>query len=264
MASDKMHARNTPIGYWQHGSGVSRVIVLHGWIGDSETFRPILPAVDADKLSLAFVDYRGYGLSRALPGPYNIETIAKDVIALADHLGWDRFGLVGHSMGGKAALRVAIEVPKRVSRILGLTPVWAGPAPFDETTTSFFRSASRDVSVRDAIARDTTGARLPHAWSHNLALNSQDTSLQSAFASYFESWAFDDFSALAAALTHPIKVVGGAHDHGITEEVIRSTWLEAIDNVELEIIEGAGHYPMLETPPLCAGIIERFFGETIS
>jgi pimeloyl-ACP methyl ester carboxylesterase len=51
-----------------------------------------------------------------------------------DSLGWNEFAIVGHSMGGKAALLTTTLATKRVTRLCGITPVWAAPAPFDAET----------------------------------------------------------------------------------------------------------------------------------
>ena len=234
------------------------VLVLHGWLGDWTVFRPLLPALDADRFTFAFVDYRGYGGSRDETGPFTIDTIADDAVALTDHLGWGGFSVIGHSMGGKAALRVAVQAPERVEKIVGVTPVWAGVAPFDEATTAFFRSAATGLAARERIIRNTTGERLPAVWSRGLAARSFELSTEAAFAAYFESWAFDDFAEEAARLQQETLVLVGAHDRGVPEEVARATWLTHLKKARLEVLAEAGHYPMLETPPLLAARLEAF------
>lgn len=246
------------IGHYIHGAGPVRVIVLHGWLGDWRVFEPMLAGLDPGQFSFAFMDARGYGQSSALPGPFDMATIAADALRLADHLGWDRFAVVGHSMGGKAALRVAVEAPGRVTRILALTPVWAGPAPFDADTLGFFRAAAGDLAVRAAILDQTTGGRLPKAWSQRQAAISAKVSTAEAFAAYLESWALDDFADEARRAPHDTLVVVGAHDGGVTEATVSATWLAGLTKARLEILPGAGHYPMLETPLSLSALFERF------
>jgi pimeloyl-ACP methyl ester carboxylesterase len=242
-----------------YGHGPRKVIALHGWLGDGSSFEPMLTAVQPEEFAVALPDYRGYGRSRDDAGPYDLATIARDVLELADGLGWSRVSLLGHSMGGKAALKVAALSPERVEKILGVTPVWAGPAPFDSATTEFFRSAASDVSVRAAILSATTGERLPPYWSSKLARESADGSTREAFAGYCESWAFDDFAAEVAGLDKDVLVVVGAHDSGVPMEVVSATWLAHLPKAQLEVYGDAGHYPMLETPLQLAATFERFF-----
>ena len=120
------------------GRGPTKVIALHGWFGDSSVFDPMLPALDPEALTLAFMDYRGYGRSRHIGGEYTLAEIAHDAVALADALGWQRFGLLGHSMGGAAALRTTVSAPARVTRILAATPVPASGVPFDPGARQLF------------------------------------------------------------------------------------------------------------------------------
>jgi pimeloyl-ACP methyl ester carboxylesterase len=93
------------IGHELIGRGPTRVVVLHGWLGDHAIWAPTYPFLDRDAFTYAFVDYRGYGASRALAGAHTMQEIAADAIALADHLGWRDFAAVGHSMGGMASRR---------------------------------------------------------------------------------------------------------------------------------------------------------------
>ena len=105
------------------GQGPHPVIVLHGWFGDAHAFEPIEPWLSGDAFSYVFMDYRGYGGMRNAAGRYSIEEIAADTLALADALGFDRFSLVGHSMGGMAIERVAALAPERVRALVPVAPV---------------------------------------------------------------------------------------------------------------------------------------------
>jgi pimeloyl-ACP methyl ester carboxylesterase len=246
------------IGHFIHGHGPEHVLVLHGWLGDWRVFEPMLPALDEARLSLAFLDYRGYGRSKHLDGPFDLATIAADALALADALNWETFHLIGHSMGGKAALRVAANDPHRARRLLAITPVWAGQVPFDTETLAVFRGAAKEVRLREAIIANTGGGRQSAAWARNLAARSCEVSSCEAFGSYFESWAFDDFASELRQLETVTKVLVGSHDAGISREWVASTWLQYLSHASLEILPEAGHYPMLQTPVALASVVEAF------
>src|SRR5258707_10372658 len=139
------------IGHFIHGHGPERALVLHGWFGDWRVFEPMLPALDESRFTFAFMDYRGYGLSKTLGGPFDIPTIAGDAAALADYLQWETFNVVGHSMGGKAALRLAADHPRRGRRDLALTPAWARRASLDQATLAIFRDAVPRVRWRGIL-----------------------------------------------------------------------------------------------------------------
>jgi len=246
------------IGHFIHGHGPEHALVLHGWFGDSRVFEPMLSALDESRFSFAFMDYRGYGQSKSLGGPFDIPTIASDAVALADHLKWDTFNLVGHSMGGKAALQLAADHPRRVRKILAITPVWAGRVPFADQSLAMFRGAVQDVRLREAIIGDTAGGREPAVWARNLAAQSFRVSLQEAFGAYLESWAMSDFAADVHGLPIPTRVVVGAHDSSITRDVVSVTWLANLSKASLDVLPECGHYPMLQTPLALARVFESF------
>ena len=68
--------------------GPQRLIVMNDWVSDTSSWQPVRPYLDGQRQSWAFVDLRGYGRSRDLAGRYTQEEPARDVLAVADHLGW--------------------------------------------------------------------------------------------------------------------------------------------------------------------------------
>jgi haloacetate dehalogenase len=75
-------------------------------------------------------DLRGYGVS-SKPGttadhePYSKRAMARDMVAVMERLGFDRFSVVGHNRGGRVAYRLALDHPTRVDRlaVLDIVPV---------------------------------------------------------------------------------------------------------------------------------------------
>jgi pimeloyl-ACP methyl ester carboxylesterase len=242
------------------GKGPRRVIALHGWFGSARGWGPMVDVLDGDAFTWAFMDYRGYGESKALAGQFTIDEIAGDVIALADQLGWDRFSLVGHSMGGKAIQRVLAMAPGRVERLVAVTPVPANAVPFDDATWGMFSSAATQAAVRKGILDYSTGNRLSGHWLDRMTAHSLANSTEAAFAAYLVAWAKTDFAGLIQGNTTPVKVIVGEHDPSLTADVMRGTYLQSYPNAQLEVMANAGHYPMDETPVALATSIERFLG----
>ncbi|SHF66906.1 alpha/beta fold hydrolase [Streptoalloteichus hindustanus] len=242
------------------GEGAHRVIALHGWFGDHRSFAPLWPDLDPDRFTWAFPDYRGYGGNRDLPGEYTLEEIAADVLALADHLGWDRFSLVGHSMGAVAAQRVLAVAPERVRRLVGVNPVPASGVPLDEQGWALFSGAAADPDKRRAIIDFTTGGRLSGRWLDRMVRTSLESSRPEAVAAYLPRWARADFAATIRGSRLPVGVFVGVHDPALTVELMRATWLAHYPDAELCLLAGAGHYPMEETPIGLLSGVEEFLG----
>ena len=176
----------------------------------------------------------------------------------ADELGWQRFSLIGHSMGGMAIQRVLVEATTRVEKLVALTPVPANGYPFDDAGFAFFASAAESAEVRHKIVDKTTGNRLTGVWIDQIVRYSLENSTREAFAAYLPAWAKGDFSVQVKGNPVPIKVIIGEHDPAINEALVSETYLAWFPNVELEIMANAGHYPMFETPVALATSIESF------
>ena len=246
------------IGHVVHGHGPVRAVAIHGWFYDWRVFEPMLPALDPEVFSLAFMDCRGYGASRMLRGPYDLDTVAADALELASGLGWEHFALIGHSMGGKAALLAAASEPHRVTRILAVAPVWAGKAPFDADTLKLFRGAVQEPDLRATILHHGREGHVPGVWSRWMARKSVDTSTVEAFGGYLDSWALSDFSERIRHLSHEILAVAGATDAGLPPEAVRATWIAQLRNARLQVLGECGHYPMMERPLALAAVFEQF------
>lgn len=243
------------------GNGPHRVLALHGWFADRTAYAGIWPYLDENAFSYAFVDYRGYGAAKDIEGSYDIEEAAGDALAVADELGWERFSVLGHSMGGKAADAVLALAPDRVRAIVGLAPVPAGGIPFDEQGWALFSSAPDDAGSRRTIIDMTTGNRLTGVWLDQMTQASLLRSTVPAFRSYLESFANVDFHQRVEGSQVPVLVLVGEHDPAITTDVARGTWLTWHPNAELLVLSGVGHYPADEAPIALVSAVEAFLAK---
>jgi pimeloyl-ACP methyl ester carboxylesterase len=245
-------------GYLQWGHGPRKVLVLSGWFGSSADWIGMQPALDPQAFTYVFFDYRGYGRSMHLDGEFNFAETTRDVLRLADLLRWQRFSLVGHSMGGMAMQRIQLAAPERVERMVAVVGVPACGSRMPAERLAMFEQAVDDMALRQAILDASTGKRLPQSWLAWLALQSWNTSMPQAYRTYLGEWATDDFSELVKGNQTPVKVIVGANDPSMTAERMTATWLEWYPNAELEILSNTGHYPMHEVPVALAASIQNF------
>lgn len=117
-----------------------RVLALHGWLDNAASFLPLaahLPGID-----LVALDLPGHGAADPLPpgAEYSLAGTVHAVLDAADALGWDRFALVGHSMGASIACLVAAAAPGRVTRLVAIEGLGA-LADTEERTASRLREA---------------------------------------------------------------------------------------------------------------------------
>lgn len=248
---------SNPMKLLSHGHGPVKVVVLGGWLGVARHWLPMLQAMEADRFECVVFDYRGYGSRRDQPGEYHFEEAAADVIAMADAREWSRFSIVGHSMGGMAMQRVALQAPGRVERLLGIAPVSAAGSNMDPARRAFFESAVDDIAARERILHLSTGQRLTPAWCRATAAESQENH-PDAVRAYLKEWTSGGFAASVVGLGLPVKLLLGEFDPSIHVELVRSTWAVHHPQAEIEVVPQTGHYPMQELPLAVAARAEAW------
>lgn len=93
------------------------LLVLHGGFMTIEAMGPILPALAAGRPVIA-VDLEGHGRTRDLDRPLSLDQMAADVAALVKKLGLEKIDVLGFSMGGGVALRIAAAEPALVAKLV--------------------------------------------------------------------------------------------------------------------------------------------------
>lgn len=99
-------------------AGAPKLLALHGWLDNAASFVPLAPWFAG--YDLVAPDLPGHGASAHLPAAaeYSLVTGARTALAIADALGWQRFHLLGHSLGGATSSFVAAATPQRVDKLL--------------------------------------------------------------------------------------------------------------------------------------------------
>jgi len=122
-------AETAELFFTKSGSGAP-VIFLHGWAYDSHDWNAQIPEFEK-KFTVVAPDMRGHGRSEVLPsGSYRPEALTADVIALIEaEAGGEKAILIGHSMGGQIAARVAAARPDLVQAVVSVDGAlgWDGP-----------------------------------------------------------------------------------------------------------------------------------------
>ncbi|MDH0731874.1 alpha/beta hydrolase [Pseudomonas sichuanensis] len=93
------------------------VIALHGWLDNANSFARLAPRLKG--LRIVALDLAGHGYSQHRPvgAGYALADYAHDVLRVAEQLGWQRFGLLGHSLGAIISVQLAGALPERVSHL---------------------------------------------------------------------------------------------------------------------------------------------------
>lgn len=246
------------IGHTVIGSGPEKVIILHGWWGDYTAYAAMLPYLDGERFTYAFMDYRGYGKSAHMAGDHTIEQIANDAISLADYLDWEKFHAVGHSMGGMAVQKIMGKAYGRVKSVIAITPAPACGSPLDGDGRILFHGATKSDENRIGILNFLTSGRLSDSWYNYMVRRSHETTTEDAFHDYMLAWTETDFVDEVRGNDTPLLALVGEYDQGITADAMTQTLLEWYPNATFDIIQNSGHFPMSETPPRLATLMENY------
>jgi pimeloyl-ACP methyl ester carboxylesterase len=115
--------------YITSGRGRTPLVLLHGWPGFWYDWRHVIPRLQFDA-SLIAPDLRGFGDSDKPDLPpsegYTPEALADDVLALMDHVGFERAVVAAHDLGATVAQALARRAPDRVAALALFNPPYPG------------------------------------------------------------------------------------------------------------------------------------------
>ena len=102
--------------YEIHGAGAP-LVLLHGGVGSTEIFSDIMPTLSSSRQVIA-VDLQAHGRTADIDRPLSFEAMADDIATLVRDLGISKADVMGYSLGGGVALRIAIQHPDVVKKLL--------------------------------------------------------------------------------------------------------------------------------------------------
>ena len=243
------------------GSGPVKVAFTHGWLSDSHVYMDALKYLDLGRFTVALIDQRGYGGSRAMTGDLDVAELAGDVLDTLTSLGWAQAHLVGHSLGGMVLQRAMLDAPHRILSGLAVTPVAASGFPMDAATFSHFANAASDDAVLEGIFGTLTGNRHAQAVLANWRQQCRVQTTTEAFLKLLKTWTGTDFHRDVKKIDRPVLVMVGAHDLAVGPDYQEKTTLSQLRTARSVTVAAAGHYPMLETPAEFATLLSRYLIE---
>ncbi|HEX5013532.1 MAG TPA: alpha/beta hydrolase [Candidatus Limnocylindrales bacterium] len=238
-----------PIHVVEAGSGEGiPVLFAHAFAGSSTQWSPQLNHESETRRAVA-IDFHGHGRSDASThAPYDIASFADDIQAAADGLDLDRFVIVGHSLGGAAAIKHAADYPNRVA---GLVLV-ATPGRMPDAQVA---------GVRRALDTDYTGT-MAGIWKRLLANatpatrrtvegESDKISEKVARAIIAATFEFDPVLDLES-YAGPRLTISTPPDGPVQD---LSALVRGVDH---ETVEGTSHWIQLDDPDRFNAILDAF------
>jgi pimeloyl-ACP methyl ester carboxylesterase len=267
-----VHLGDVDICVSEAGGGGRPVMLVHGFTADKSEVDEVLGPLAAGGWHAVAPDLRGHGASDhpADEAAYSFEIYAADVVRLADQLGWDRFVLVGHSMGGAVAQLVALDHPERLTGLV-LASTFHGPVKGVTSElvelgawvvrTSGMAGLAQALAARRADNPESAAAfermqeaRPGHAEQSARRLESTSPDMWVAMAPRFVTQ--DDRLEKLRSVRVPTAVIVGELDATMLEDCRRIA--ATIPGASLTVVPEAGHVPQLENPQAWWAALDGF------
>jgi pimeloyl-ACP methyl ester carboxylesterase len=253
------------------GGAGSPMVCLHGFTGTWRAWELVLPALERhhDVLALTLPGHSG---GPPLPADVSADAVLDAVEQAMDDAGFATAHIVGNSLGGYLALRLAAR--DRARTVVALAPAggWAvGDESYRDTLALFteWQAQLRAIAPHaDAIVRTTEGrrratyaltSRFEHIPPELVAHGMNATANCPGMAVLIDSALQEGWSLDAQRVTCPVRIVWGTEDRLLawpsTAQRYAHDWLPQADWV---VLDGVGHCPQLDVPLQAAELILGF------
>ncbi|HRN63109.1 MAG TPA: alpha/beta hydrolase [Luteimonas sp.] len=269
-------------GLRQGEAGQPKVLALHGWLDNAASFVPL--AAHLPGIELVAIDLPGHGRSAHLPAgaDYSFAGAMHNVLDVADALGWERFTLLGHSMGAGIASLVAAACPERIARLVAIEALGALPETAGNTVPRIRKALAagrrpgqrlRVFTELDTPVRARTLARIGTIGEASAQLlverGVREVRVDDARAGW--EWSSDprlmlptmvrmteeQVRALVAGIECPTKVVYADPPQSYLPEPRRSEHVALLPRGEMVVLAG-GHHLHMDRPAEVAAAIADF------
>ncbi len=257
------------INYELHGSDGEPLVLVHGYTGDLTDWRRQLPEF-APTNRVLIMDHRGHGQSEAPKdrSSYSVLQMADDVEALVSEVGFDRYHLLGHSMGGAVVQEIALRHP---GRLMSLT--------LEDTAFNFTmrgEAAMKFIAYRNSIA-EAQGMKgilampkltdpPPHMPKERTAETDIRLSKMSVDA-YIGAWqalsSWEGTEHRAQNIAVPTMVIYGELDAPLITGASKFL-AKTIPGAVLETVPKAAHSPQFERPEIFNPALRRHLDRNAS
>ncbi len=249
--------------YSEQGQGLP-VVLLHGYPFSSVIWQTQQQGL-SDHYRVITPDLRGHGQSPAPEGVYDMETMARDVLALLDSLGVEKAAIIGHSMGGYVTFALWRLAKDRFAA-LGLVCSQASPDS-DDTRQGRYKTAEKVFGEGSQVVAQAMTPRLfaPNTPEdepmmeqiRTIILNTRPSGIIGTLKGMA---ARPDSTDLLPEINVPVLILTGDKDQIIPPQKAEKM-AAAVPSATLATIENAGHLPMLEQPQATTMAIRNFLDE---
>jgi pimeloyl-ACP methyl ester carboxylesterase len=247
------------VNYLKADSSKPTIFFIHGLGSAAKYYEEVVTHLGI-QVNVLLMDTEGAGGSPLSATRPSVDTIATDVVAVLDHFGIERAMIVGHSMGGMIACRIAEKHPRRVDGL-----VLIGPVHPTEKLASVFND--RIQKIRDtrsiqflidtvptvAVGKKATDTHRKKV-SQLISMSSPEGYIANCRVIAEAGQSLTDYKQIK----QPTVVIVGSDDKTAPYEGCTGVIITSIGGpVTVETLEGVGHWHCVEDPAAIADIISK-------
>lgn len=241
--------------YTLEGSGRT-VVLLHGWGTSSQSLQGVASAL-APGFRVLAPDLPGFGWSDPPPEAWGSAEYAEHVGRLLDEVAPGPVALLGHSNGGRVALRLAAAQPGRVTRL-----VLVASAGIRPRRGARYHALVGVTKLLKGVARvpglGRLGGRLSVRWRERIG--SRDYKAAGRMRPTLVRLVNEDLSPVLAAIQAPTLILWGDQDREVGRAAVLAM-ASGIGGARLQVFPGAGHFPLEDQPQPFYRALEGFLRE---
>lgn len=250
------------------------VLALHGWLDNADSFAPM--AAFMAGVDLVCLDLAGHGESDYRPGinPYLIVNDLAELQQVVDQLGWQRFGLLGHSRGAIISCLLAAALPERVQALGLIDGLWPQMQPPEALVEQVRKTLGQ--SLRAPRAYDDLESMLRSRCQHGFGLGAEaakhllSRGVREQNGKYY--WAYDpllrqqsmlmlcpqQFEQVLQEIAAPVELVVASQGLALVEPALAEKLLN-YSQINWQWFEGGHHLHMEQQAESLARHFGRFF-----
>jgi non-heme chloroperoxidase len=227
-------------------------VLVHGWMVTSKVWDDFAPRLGARTFTPSTVPAASEISSATLA------TLATRVLEDAARAGFERFHLVGHSMGGQLAQIIAATAKDRVRSLALVNPVPLGGLPLPPDVGDAFRTSGGNRAAQGGILDQACRELSPVA--KDALLADAGTVPAAWIARALDLFVAGGDTAVLGSIACPTLVVATS-DPFLPPAFLEQAVVSKISGARLAVLEGPGHYPQIERPGELAALLRAFFAE---
>jgi len=230
--------------YKTAGGGIP-LLILHGWGGSSDSWKRVIEILERENIKVIAPDFPGFGKSKTPPVPWSLQNFVEWLKEFLENLKIDKFFLLGHSFGGRVAIKFSLNFSEKIKALILIDPAgikqkWGpkevlifylallGNAIFAKSFLRRFKDKARNLFYRFFRDRDYGKAKEGMRETMKMVID-------------------EDLLPVLEKINAKTFIVWGEKDN-IVPLKDGKIFKEKIENSELIILPKVRHSPHLEVP----------------